>query len=114
MPTHRHPRAWTWITLAILAGATGAAACGKSDKRPPAAAKDASTKPGKTPLQREIEKALILESALDKAKAELTAAEQATPRDEVLVAERASAIKAIEDSIKRSRQMIEVLRTRER
>ena len=27
-------------------------------QRPPAAAKDASTKPGKTPLQREIEKAL--------------------------------------------------------
>lgn len=111
MPTHRHPRAWTWITVAMLAGATGAAACGKSDKRPPAAAKDAAPKV-KTPLQREIERALILESALDKAKAELAAAEQATPRDEVLIAERANAIKAIEETIKRSRQTIEVLRNR--
>lgn len=72
----------------------------------------APVRPSKTPLQKEIDKSLVLESALDKAKAALAAAEQATPRDEALVAERANALKAIETSLQNSRQMIEVLRTR--
>lgn len=57
-------------------------------------------------------KALVLESALDKAKAALVEAEQATPRDEALIAQRAEGIKAIETQLKSTRQMIEVLRAR--
>lgn len=105
----------------ILAGGLVALAlslptgCGKSDKPPaPAATKDASVaKPRKTPLAEAIDKALILETALDKAKAELAAAEQASPRDEAHIAERKTAIEVISNTLKITREKIEVLRARE-
>lgn len=98
-----------WLAAAVLA----IAACGKSDKpaarsdRPPAAVTKKAS-----PLQREIDKALVLESALDKAKAALAEAERATPRDEALVAAKADAVKAMESTLARTRQTIEVLRAR--
>lgn len=110
-PRHRP----LWASLALLAALALSPACGKSSG-PPAAAKDGgAAQPAhrpKTPLEKEIDKALIFEGALDKAKAALAEAEQATPRDEALIAQRADAVHALEESLKHSRQVIEALRAR--